>query len=327
MSETGQDITEETSGFTRDLTDEMERVEPMPVQGGFSNLHEMYVSPSGHTCLYSATRYGKRYVLKCLKPDFRFTPVYRQALVKEFEIGLQLDHPYICRTIGMEPVQDIGMAVVLEYVDGCTLKELMQAGKLTAPLARRIARQLADALEYIHNKQIIHRDLKPSNIMVTHNGQHVRLIDFGLSDSDSFNVLKCSAGTPGYIAPEQLQPDARSDVRADVYSFGMVLKDMAACTSSRRLKAMAAACARDAVSERPSSMAEVFAVPRAAALQRVRLVLLVGVAAALACFVALSLHHRLAPAGDAVPADSVETYADGNRVMDLSQWPAADSIR
>lgn len=84
---------------------------------GFSNISEVYVSKSGFSRLLSAVRYGKRYMLKCLKPDFAFTPVYRQALMKEFEIGLQLDHPNICRTISMEPVEELGECIVMEYVD------------------------------------------------------------------------------------------------------------------------------------------------------------------------------------------------------------------
>lgn len=84
---------------------------------GFSNISEVYVSKSGFSRLLSAVRYGKRYMLKCLKPDFAFMPVYRQALMKEFEIGLQLDHPNICRTISMEPVEELGECIVMEYVD------------------------------------------------------------------------------------------------------------------------------------------------------------------------------------------------------------------
>lgn len=84
---------------------------------GFSNISEVYVSKSGFSRLLSAVRYGKRYMLKCLKSDFAFTPVYRQALMKEFEIGLQLDHPNICRTISMEPVEELGECIVMEYVD------------------------------------------------------------------------------------------------------------------------------------------------------------------------------------------------------------------
>lgn len=133
---------------------------------GFSNISEVYVSKSGFSRLLSAVRYGKRYMLKCLKPDFAFTPVYRQALMKEFEIGLQLDHPNICRTISMEPVEELGECIVMEYVDGENLETAVTSGTFTEEKARKIAAQLLDAMEYMHAKQTVHRDIKPSNIMV-----------------------------------------------------------------------------------------------------------------------------------------------------------------
>ena len=68
----------------------------------FLDMKEVYASASGHTRLLSATRYGRRYMLKCLKTDFLLAPLYQQLLRKEFEIGIQLDHPNICRTIGWE---------------------------------------------------------------------------------------------------------------------------------------------------------------------------------------------------------------------------------
>lgn len=132
---------------------------------GFSNISEVYVSKSGFSRLLSAVRYGKRYMLKCLKPDFAFTPVYRQALMKEFEIGLQLDHPNICRTISMEPVEELGECIVMEYVDGENLETAVASGTFTEEKARKIAAQLLDAMEYMHAKQTVHRDIKPSNIM------------------------------------------------------------------------------------------------------------------------------------------------------------------
>lgn len=128
-------MNDSTSGYTQDIDGELTESSPIPVQNGFDNIREVYVSASGHTRLFSATRYGKRYMLKCLKPDFLYTPVYRQALVKEFEIGLQLDHPHICRTIGMEEVEGIGAAIVIEYIDGDTLKDVMDANALTADTA------------------------------------------------------------------------------------------------------------------------------------------------------------------------------------------------
>ncbi len=97
----------------------------------------------------------------------------------------------------------------MEISDGDNLEQLIKKNALSVELARKIAGQLMDALEYMHNKQMIHRDLKPSNIMITHNGQNVKLIDFGLSDSDSFCVLKSPAGTSGYIAPGRMLPGAR----------------------------------------------------------------------------------------------------------------------
>ena len=80
--------------------------------------------------------------MKCLKPDFLYTPIYRQALTKEFEIGLQLDHPNICRTIGMEEVDGLGATIVMEYIDGETLADMIDGKVLTAQMAEKVARQL-----------------------------------------------------------------------------------------------------------------------------------------------------------------------------------------
>ena len=111
----------------------------------------------------------------------------------------------------------------MECVDGETLEAAVESGYMTEEKARKTAGQLLDAMEYIHAKQTVHRDLKPSNIMLTHRGGDVKIIDFGLSDSETFCVLKIPAGTRGYMAPEQLKPGAQSDPSADIYSFGKVL--------------------------------------------------------------------------------------------------------
>lgn len=242
------------SGFTEDLNKEMNATESMPIENAYGNLHECYVSASGHTRLFSATKYGKRYILKCLKEDFRYVPMYQQALTKEFEIGLQLEHDYISRTIGLEQLPYLGITIVMEYIDGDTLKSLIDKHLLTTELAEKIVTQLMDALEYMHNKQIIHRDLKPSNIMVTHIGQNVKLIDFGLSDSDAFHILKIPAGTTGYIAPEQLLPEAKAEPKADIYSLGMVAFDMAKATRNKYLERIAKICTIRDCHHRPDSI-------------------------------------------------------------------------
>lgn len=103
----------------------------------YKNLKEFYVSESGHARLFTATKYGKRFMLKCLKKDFLYIPVYQQALSKEFEIGLQLEHPNICHTIELEQVDGLGTTIVMEYVDGDNLQTLIDRQQITPSLAEK----------------------------------------------------------------------------------------------------------------------------------------------------------------------------------------------
>lgn len=284
---------------------------------GFADITELYVSNSGHARLFTATRYGKKYILKCLKEDYLYVPTYRTALAKEFEIGLQLDHDNVRRTVGMETIQGLGDVIIMEYVDGCTLKSLIDNGRLTKPLARKVASQLASALDYMHGKQIVHRDLKPSNIMLTYNGMNVKLIDFSLSDSDAFNILKNPAGTSGYIAPEQFNPEAKADAKADVYSFGKVLMDMANITGDKLMKRAAVACARRNAAERPDSVAAVISGQGNSSKQRITLIVLVCVAVLLCAVIAVMVYNR------ALSADGKENNTlvpDGNQAVDYNLW-------
>lgn len=284
---------------------------------GFADITELYVSNSGHARLFTATRYGKKYILKCLKEDYLYVPTYRTALAKEFEIGLQLDHDNVRRTVGMETIRGLGDVIIMEYVDGCTLKSLIDNGRLTKPLARKVASQLASALDYMHGKQIVHRDLKPSNIMLTYNGMNVKLIDFSLSDSDAFNILKNPAGTSGYIAPEQFNPEAKADAKADVYSFGKVLMDMANITGDKLMKRAAVTCARRNAAERPDSVAAVISGQGNSSKQRITLIVMVCVAVLLCAVIAVMVYNR------ALSADGKENNTfvpDGNQAVDYNLW-------
>ena len=284
---------------------------------GFADITELYVSNSGHARLFTATRYGKKYILKCLKEDYLYVPTYRTALAKEFEIGLQLDHDNVRRTVCMETIQGLGDVIIMEYVDGCTLKSLIDNGRLTKPLARKVASQLASALDYMHGKQIVHRDLKPSNIMLTYNGMNVKLIDFSLSDSDAFNILKNPAGTSGYIAPEQFNPEAKADAKADVYSFGKVLMDMANITGDKLMKRAAVTCARRNAAERPDSVAAVISGQGNSSKQRITLIVMVCVAVLLCAVIAVMVYNR------ALSADGKENNTfvpDGNQAVDYNLW-------
>lgn len=308
-----------TSGYVVDIDSESD-FNVARADNGFTNISECYVSKSGHARMFTAVRYGKRYVLKCLKTDFRYTPVYRQALMKEFEIGLQLDHPNICRTISMEPVGDLGECIVMEYVDGETLETAVKGGKITEEVEHKIAAQLLDAMEYMHAKQIVHRDIKPSNIMLTHRGGDAKLIDFGLSDSETFCVLKIPAGTRGYIAPEQLQPNAISSPSADIYSFGKVLEYMAEAVRSKQLVRVGRKCATADCAHRPADIAQVrlLMADKGRSLAMVN-VLLIALALVLIVIIGVMMSTRQTTPADAVNADTVSAGA-ANKVMDSSLW-------
>lgn len=148
----------------------------------------------------------------------------RQRLRKELEILMLLQHPHVVTPVGLEEVESLGVCIVMEYVDGTTLKEWL-LGKHSLKERRRVADELTNAIGYIHSKGIVHRDLKPENIMVTRNGENVKLIDFGLADTDSHAVLKQPAGTLQYMSPEQ-QQTAVADVRNDIYSLGVIFQQM-----------------------------------------------------------------------------------------------------
>lgn len=210
----------------------------------FTDLKEVYVSASGYGRLFRCRRYNRLHMLKALKPAFVGIPFYEQALHKEFDISYQLDHPHICRALGWETLPELGHCIVMEYIDGQTLRELMMQGKLTSEFARKFVQELCSALGYLHGKQIVHRDLKPENILVTYNGNNIKLIDFGLSDCDDYDVLKLPAGTRYYLAPEALKPGQPLDLRADIYSLGIVIGEMAERLKDKRLVAVSRKCTR-----------------------------------------------------------------------------------
>jgi len=179
-------------------------------------------SETGWAELYRVERDGKFRVLKVIRPEYRDNPRYEALLQKEYEIGYALDHPAIRAVYSFGHDVQMGHFIEMEWVDGCSLAEFLASGHPDKDLSLRLALQLCDALSYLHARQIVHRDLKPANVLVTHNGQNVKLIDFGLSDSDFHAVLKAPAGTASFAAPELLRGDP-VDCRADIYSLGKIL--------------------------------------------------------------------------------------------------------
>ncbi len=177
---------------------------------------------SGFNRIFKIKRSGKWFLLKGLKAEHRANPVYIELLKKEFALTSQLDHPNIVKALSKEHDSRIGPAILMEYIDGDTLDVFLRKNP-SKNLRLKVVNELIDALQYIHSKQIIHRDIKPSNILITHNGNNVKIIDFGLSDADGYAVLKQAAGTKKYAAPEQFSSPKSVDLRVDIYAFGKIL--------------------------------------------------------------------------------------------------------
>lgn len=243
--------------------------------GETGNIQRIYESRGGYTNLDKTTLDGKVVVLKSLKPEFVGNPFYEGLLRKEYEIGRVLNHPNICPAEDYIDIQGLGNCVVMRWVDGVSLSELI--GRKGVPF-RRILLELCDALEYLHRNQIIHRDLKPSNILITNDGYHVKLIDFGLSDAQWYAVFKNPAGTKDFISPEQLAGE-RLDCRTDIYSLGVVMRRMGVCPG------VASVCVREDRDRRYRDVAQV----RDAVLRRSRLRRLAVYAAALCLCVAAAV--------------------------------------
>lgn len=145
-------------------------------------------------------------------------------LKREYEISVGLSHPNIVNIITLENIPDFGLCMVTEYIDGVPLDTFLST-RPSSGERKKLAEQMLSAVEYIHEKGIIHNDLKPDNIFVTTSGHNLKLIDFGLSDDDAHYLAKTIGCTPSYASPELLSGSS-IDVRSDIYSLGLILKEL-----------------------------------------------------------------------------------------------------
>ena len=183
---------------------------------------------------------GRDVAIKVLPEAFARDADRMARFQREAKVLASLSHPNIATIYGLE---DSGStrALVMELVEGPTLTERIKAGPIPVDEAVRIAKQIADALEYAHERGIIHRDLKPANVKVT-NDDAVKVLDFGLAkalgnDPSSIDISTSPTisrmatqpgvllGTAAYMSPEQAKAKP-VDRRADIWSFGCVLYEM-----------------------------------------------------------------------------------------------------
>ena len=196
------------------------------------------------------SRLQRSVAIKILPSPFASDPERMARFEREAQVLAALNHPNIAQIHGVEENAGV-LALVMEFVDGITLADVITRTPVTASAAARsgawdvdrldIARQLADALEAAHDRGIVHRDLKPQNIIVRGDGT-VKILDFGLAKAlDPISGIERSdnsptltnigtqvgvmLGTAAYMAPEQVKGRA-ADRRADIWAFGVVLYEL-----------------------------------------------------------------------------------------------------
>ncbi len=176
------------------------------------------------------TRLDRRIALKVLRPDQTGDATRRQALAREARAASALSHPNIVAVYDIGSEREIDF-IAMELVEGKPLNQAIPPGGLPVKQAVSYGVQIAQALACAHSAGVIHRDLKPGNIMITREGA-IKLLDFGLARKTpapgapgTFTHRGEIAGTPQYMAPEQIRGEA-ADHRSDVFAFGAALYRM-----------------------------------------------------------------------------------------------------
>ncbi len=166
--------------------------------------------------------------IKAISPYLAQEPEVRERFAAEASVLARLSHPNIVTLYDYIEEPD-ALYLVMEYVEGKPLSEILKAGPLPLESIRKYFTQILDAFAYAHSKGVIHRDIKPSNIIITSQGQ-VKILDFGvakiLSSDHSQTRTGMRLGTLMYMSPEQVKGEKTIDARSDIYSLGVVLFEM-----------------------------------------------------------------------------------------------------
>jgi eukaryotic-like serine/threonine-protein kinase len=192
--------------------------------GSYELMHQLGEGGMAQVYLARDTRLGREVAVKVLDSRLAERPGFRERFLREARVAAALDHPNII------PLYDYGetgaLYLVMPYLSGGSLQEMLKRGPLPASTVATYGAQIADALDYAHRRNVVHRDVKPANMLLHADGR-VMLSDFGLAkilDNSSQPIARRGrpdAGTPEYMAPEQIE--GRTEARSDIYGLGVVL--------------------------------------------------------------------------------------------------------
>ncbi len=183
-------------------------------------------------------RLGRRVAVKILRPDLARDPVFQARFRREAQSAAALNHPNIVAVYDTgedtltspDGTQVVVPFIVMEYVDGMTLRQLLASGRRLLPeRALEICAGVLSALDYAHRHGIVHRDIKPANVMLTRTGD-VKVMDFGIARAmnDTGGTMTATSavmGTAQYLSPEQARGEV-VDARSDLYSTGVLLYEL-----------------------------------------------------------------------------------------------------
>ena len=190
---------------------------PEMISSGYHS--PIILSDGAFSRLYRISRSGKYFIIKLAKEE-----TYKALIRREYDISIGISHPNVVNVFTYEENTSVGEGLVMEYVDGRTLREFLSESP-SLQLRRRVVDQLLSAVSYLHAQGIVHNDLKPENILITKLDNTVKLIDFGLSDNDAQYLYRTLGCSPQYASPELLAQN-RPDGRSDIYSLGILIREI-----------------------------------------------------------------------------------------------------
>ncbi|MEH0556694.1 Stk1 family PASTA domain-containing Ser/Thr kinase [Streptomyces sp. B21-101] len=207
--------------------------EPRRLGGRYELGHVLGRGGMAEVYLAHDTRLGRTVAVKTLRADLARDPSFQARFRREAQSAASLNHPAIVAVYdtGEDYIGEVSIPyIVMEYVDGSTLRELLHSGrKLLPERTLEMTIGILQALEYSHRAGIVHRDIKPANVMLTRNGQ-VKVMDFGIARAmgdSGMTMTQTSAviGTAQYLSPEQAKGE-QVDARSDLYSTGCLLYEL-----------------------------------------------------------------------------------------------------